>query len=477
MRPVEVIHASAAELARALRARDLSAVELVDFFLDRISTVNPAVNAFSHVAADHARGAAADADRRLADGDDAPFLGVPISVKDLANVAGMPTTRGVAAADGAIADTDDHVTALLRSAGFVILGKTNVPPLGLTCTTESGIAGPSRNPWALDRSTGGSSGGAAAAVAAGLGPVAHGSDGGGSLRTPAGACGVFTIKPTRGLVSNAPAPSSLTSTSGPLAWTVADAAALLDIMSIPAPGDAFVTHPTGSFAAATTVRPRRCRVALTTADADGAPVDRHARAAVLLAADALVDQGHHVEEAAPAGWASAHCIDVVLDLVTAGVAAGASRLPPEEALDPLTRSYLEHGRTVSGEAILRAQEEVGSWARRWAPFFGEYDVLLTPQNATPPPPLGWLISDPAPRAVLEKSWSFAPFTAQWNFAGNPVATVPIDTDDLGLPVAAQVVGRMGEEATLLQLAAQLEEALPWRSRRPPLTGAPAIPTV
>jgi len=456
---VNPTQASALELAQALRARELSSVELVDAFLDRISKLDPTINAFTHVAADEARRDAAEADRRLATGDDAaPFLGVPIAVKDLSNVAGMPTSMGVFR-DPPDAAADDHVPALLRAAGFVILGKTNVPPLGLMCTTELGPAGPCHNPWVSDRTTGGSSGGAAAAVAAGLTPVAQGSDGGGSIRIPASACGVFTIKPTRGRVSHAPAPSSLTSTSGPITWTVADAAALLDVMSVPGPGDGFVAPaPPEPFAVAAARSPRRCRVAVTSADADGGPVAPASRAAVDRTAALLADLGHEVEEAAPPGWTSSALIDLVLDLAGASVAATADQLPVD-ALDPLTRGYLEHGRTVSGGAVLRAQAEVNSWSRRWAPFFAEYDVLLTPQNATSPPPLGWLVEDPTPRAVLERSWTFAPFTAQWNFAGNPAVTIPVDTDDLGLPVGLQVAAHAGEDDRLLAVAAAIEGVL------------------
>ena len=305
----DLAFAPALDQAQALRAGELGAVELTELYLRRIERLDTGaddgLSAYLTVAADQALDAARAAQRRLDEGrgDDAlpPFLGVPISIKDLHDTAGIRTTHGTATWNARIPQRDDEVVARIRRAGFVVLGKTNTPEFGSRSTTESPAYPTARNPWDRTRTPGGSSGGAGAALAAGLCPIALGSDGGGSVRIPAAWCGLVGLKPSRGRVTWAPGPQSWNATTGPLARTVADAAALLDVMAGPAPGDAWwAPPPARPFRAEVGSPPGRLRVAWTTAHPDPtAAVEPAWRDAVLAAAAALESEGHELVEAAP----------------------------------------------------------------------------------------------------------------------------------------------------------------------------------
>jgi amidase len=466
MEDSELAFASALEQARLVRTGELSPVDLVELYLRRIETFNPLVNAYITVAAERAILEAREAESRT--GNDLPlFHGVPISIKDVNDTAGIRSTWGVGGFRDRIPEADDNVVARLRRAGFIVIGKTNVPELGTTCTTEPLSYGPCRNPWDLERSVGGSSGGAAASVAAGLVPIAQGGDGGGSLRTPAAACGLYTIKPSRGRVSSAPAPSNMISIAGPISRTVADAASMLDALSGYVAGDAFWAQaPERPYGEEVGRDPGKLHIAFTHADAEGAPVMPAAREAVRRAAHRLADLGHNVEEAAPDGWADYKLVELVMAAVAGGVAAMEPQLPPVETLDPVTQGYLARGRSISAGEYIRSTSEVYLFARQLVSWCTSYDVLLTPQNAITPPRLGWLLEHPEPEEVLRRSWMFAPFTAQWNFSGQPAASVPFGFDDQKMPVSVQLVGRPNDEATLFRLSAQLEAAEPWALRRP-----------
>lgn len=480
----ELAFASALELAGLVRRRAVSAVELCDVFLGRIERLNPRLAAYLTVAGDQARSAAAAADRAVAaagpDDPLPPFAGVPVSVKDLTDTAGIRTTLGTAAFADRVPGADAEVVARMRAAGMVVLGKTNTPELGAAPVTETPAYPPGRNPWDPARSPGGSSGGAAAALAAGLCGLAHGTDGAGSIRIPASLCGVFGCKPSRGRVTHAPRAAELLGQHGPITRTVADAAAWLDAVAGPAPGDAWwAPPPARPFAEQLATRPA-VRVAVTTVPfVPGAASTPAHRRAVAETADLLAELGHEVVEAAPP-WPFEL---VVHELAVAGayLAARAHELPPVETLDPVNRFLVTAGRMVPAHDVLRMQERLLVGARDAVAFFESHDLLLTPTVPVPAPAVGeWtaLTSgtdvSAAVAAIATGAAGVPPllwlaaFTSPWNVTGQPAVSVPAGRDDDGLPVGVQLVGRPAGEAALLAVAAAVEEARPWRAERPPV---------
>jgi amidase len=367
-----------------------------------------------------------------------------------------------------VACIDDAVTAKLKAAGLISLGKTNTPEFGLPCYTEPDVAPPARTPWDLTRSAGGSSGGAAAAVAAGLVPAAQGSDGGGSIRIPASVCGLFGIKPSRGRVSNAPVSSEISglAVNGPLARNVRDAAALLDAMSGPAASDwHWAPPPVTSFLAACDVAPGRLRIGrfATPVIAD-AVVDSECLAAYDAASAALADLGHEVVD---------HVVTFGADLVPAFETVWSQEflsLPFDEAVEaktrPLTRWIRERGRAATGAQVYAALAVLRQATRRELEATSGYDAVLTPTLAQPQALVGGLRNDEDPAADFEAQKRFTPFTAPYNMSGQPAVTVPLHWTQEGLPIGVQLIGRPYGEATLLAIAAQLEAAMPWSARRP-----------
>ncbi|MFF9478950.1 amidase [Streptomyces sp. NPDC014733] len=464
--------------ARAIRAGDLSPVELTEHYLDRIERLDDTVGAFLTRTPEIAREQAAEAERtataaRREDRPLPPLHGVPVPVKDLNQVAGVRCTMGSLALDDRTAPVDDHVVTLLRAAGTVLLGKTNTPEFGLPCYTENRLGPPARTPWDLDRSAGGSSGGAGAAVAAGLAPLAHASDGGGSIRIPAAACGLFGLKPSRGRVSPGPVLRDVTglSTSGPLARTVADAAALLDVLAGPMPGDTFTAPalpPGETFSAYVGRDPGRLRIGvLTGAPMPGAEVHEECRRAVADTAALLSGLGHHVEEVSlPTDDAlPAHFSRIW------SVTAANRPVPPgrEELLMPLTRHLRDRGAAVSGPefaASLYALQQVGQTVADVLMPPGGYDLLLSPTTAMPPPKIGELRNDGDPEAEFAAISAYTPFTALYNTTGQPAVSLPLHQTPEGLPVGVMLAGRYGEEAGLIAVSAQLESARPWAGRKP-----------
>jgi amidase len=394
-----------------------------------------------------------------------PFAGVPIPIKDLTETAGVRTTFSCKAFADYVPERDRVVVRRLREAGFVVLGKTNTPELGTAPVTESELNGVCRNPWDRTRTPGGSSGGAAAAVAAGLAPVAHASDGGGSIRIPASCCGLFGLKPSRGRVTPAPyADVNGLGTAGTVARTVADAAALLDVLAGPEPGDAYVAPPPARpFAEEAASRPPTLRVAVTTEPPFDTPVDRACAAAAHGAAQLLAELGHRVEEATPP-WRQ----DDVMRLFTVlwqplPALAGVSDL---SLLEPLNRALVERAAQTSSIDYLDAYSRLQLLARRVVAFWDVFDVVLTPTLALPPVPIGWTLEPDDPWEQFDRGARFSPFTALANVTGQPAASVPFDWCEDGLPLGVQLIGRPFDEATLLRLAAQLEQARPWAERLP-----------
>jgi amidase len=457
----ELAFAPALELAARVRANEVAPHELAELYRARIERLDPQLNAFVTLA-----------DEPQPDGDaESRFYGVPLPVKDLTETAGMRTTYSCKAFAQNVPTVDASVVRRLREAGFTIIGKTNTPEFGTIGMTESELNGDCRNPWDTTRTPGGSSGGAAAAVAAGLAPLAHASDGGGSIRIPASCCGLFGIKPSRGRVSPAPFVSGSLGlgTSGPLAHTVRDAAALLDVMSGNEPGDMYVApQPERPFLDEADQAPGRLRVAVTTEPPIAVPVDPACAAAARDAGELLSELGHDVVDATPP-WQSDEMIAHFIRIWQTGPAtAGVDDL---SLLEPINRMLAEDARSTPSPQYVASVMQLQQHTRRVLPFWAEVDVLVTPTLALKPVPIGWTWADADgdPYRAFASQWLWTPFTAIVNVTGQPAASVPLHWSDDGLPIGVQLIGRPFGEATLIRLAAQLEEARPWAGRRPPVS--------
>jgi amidase len=461
---MELAFLSATEQARRVRAGEVSSVELTELYLERIERIDAQLNSFVTVRAEQAL-----EDARAADDRDsaAPFHGVPIAVKDLTATNGIRTTYSCRGLADNVPDFDTAVVRRLREAGFVILGKTNTPEFGTVAFTESELNGVTRNPWDLERTPGGSSGGAAAAVAAGLLPVAHGTDGGGSIRIPASCCGVFGLKPSRGRVSPAPFPSlEGLSTAGPIARTVEDAAGLLDVLAGYEPGDPWwAPPPKRPFSSEVGADPGHLRVAVTSTPPIDAPVDP-ACAAALRAAAALLDElGHDVVEETPP-WSEGELLD---DFITVWQVSPALYPVDPSQLTPLNRGLVEAAHETSSAEYAAAAARLAQAARTIVSFWSRIDVVLTPTLALPPVPIGWQEeSVDGALEQLRRNTLFTPFTAVANLTGLPAVSLPLHHED-GLPIGVQAIGKPAGDAGLIRLAAQIETARPWRDRRPPVS--------
>lgn len=458
----ELAFLPALEQARLVRERQVSPLELVDAALERIERLDPRLNAFVTLRAEEAR-----AEARAAESlPDAPFRGVPTAIKDLTSTAGIRTTYSCRAFADHVPDVDTAVVRRIRAAGFVLLGKTNTPELGTTPFTESELNGACRNPWRVELTPGGSSGGAAAAVAAGLLPVAHGSDGGGSIRIPAACCGIVGLKPSRGRVSSAPFPSlEGLATAGPLARTVADAAALLDVLAGYEPGDPWwAPPPERPFLAEVDREPGRLRIALVTAPPLEANVDPACEAAAVGVGELLAALGHDVEHRV-LPWREPDLLATFLVVWQLGPALFA--VPDRSLLTPLNRALVERAEQTSSVEYGLAVARLHGYVRRLAGIWDGADAVLTPALALPPVPIGWQQEEPEPLAQLTRGARFTPFTAVANVAGLPAASVPLGWRDDGLPLGVQLIGPPAGDALVLRLCAQLERARPWHDRRPP----------
>ena len=462
---MELPFLSATEQARRVRSGDLSSAELVQLYLDRIERLDPALNAFVTVRAEEAL---ADARASDAGGGDAPFRGVPIAIKDLTATAGIRTTYSCRAFADYVPDFDTAVVRRIRDAGFVILGKTNTPEFGTVAFTESELNGDTRNPWNSAFTPGGSSGGAAAALAAGLVPVAHGTDGGGSIRIPASCCGVFGFKPSRGRVSPAPFTSlEGLSTAGPISRSVEDGAALLDVLAGPEPGDAWwAPRSQRPFVDDLGDEPVRLRIAVTTTPPVDTPVDPDCAAAARSTAALLEDLGHSVMDAAPP-WGENALID---DFITVWQVSPTFFPVDAELLTPLNRDLAARARATSAADYAAAVVRLQAASRQIVAFWGDVDVVLTPTLALPPVPIGWQHEN-ADGAIeqLRRNTVFTPFTAVANLTGLPAMSLPLHELGNGLPVGVQAIGPPFGDALLFRLAAQLERARPWHDNRPPIS--------
>jgi amidase len=466
----------AGELAGLVRRGELSSRELVEQSLQRIDALQSELNAFVHV---DAEGALATADA-IGTGDPRPFAGVPIAIKDTAAVAGMPFTMGSDMFGDFVPQHDAFVVRRLREAGFVLVGKTNMPEFGILPVSEPRRFGPTRNPWDTERTPGGSSGGAAAAVAAGMVPIAHGSDGGGSIRIPAACCGLVGLKPARGRISRGPEQGDdFLVQDGVLTRTVAETAELLDVLAGYETGDAtWAPPPAEPFAAAAARDPGRLRIGVSTVAPIAVELDPVCDRAVRDAAELLASLGHEVEEFEPP-WTGDDLLRVFTAVFGTPVAAAAfygglvtGREPSAELLEPLSWTFWEGMRKRTAVDYYLARTQLGAFSRQIIAVWDRYDVVLVPSLAQRPVRIGELDScSDEPWEDFRRSGEFTPYTAIFNTSGQPAVTLPLYQGDDGLPVGVQLAGRPADEATLLSLSAQLEAAAPWAERRPALAAA------
>jgi amidase len=458
-------HLDATHMAQLVERKEVTPLELVEASIARIEEANPTLNAVVTEMFEHAIEAAKS---ELPKG---PFTGVPFLMKDLmGSYANVRMTLGSRSMMGFIAPHHSELTLRLERAGLVIVGRTNTPELGIVPTTEPRLFGAARNPWALDRTTGGSSGGSAAAVAAGMVPMAHGNDGGGSIRIPASCCGLFGLKPTRGRTPLGPDVGDIMSglvVEHALTRSVRDSARLLDAtcgMDVGAPYTA--PDPRRPFADEVLKDPRRLHIAVGTHAPSGVRIDPECVRAVEETAKLLADLGHTVEEAAPE-LDAAELNQAFITVWASGTAADVRRLEKlgadtsGENLEPLTRALRELGDAARASDYLVAVAHLQSVGRILGRFMVRYDAWLTPTLAEPPIPLGSFEKEGDDLYGLTRAAEFVPFTPLANLSGQPAMSVPLHRTRDNLPVGSHFLGRFGQESTLFALAAQLERARPW----------------
>ncbi|HEX3701357.1 MAG TPA: amidase family protein [Phenylobacterium sp.] len=463
-------------LAELVRTRQVTPSELVEAAIERIERHNPALNAVVFKGYEDARRAAAGA---LPDG---PFRGVPFLIKDLAMpVAGWPRTSGSRFARNIVDTADCGLTACYRASGVIPLGKTNTPEYGITGTTESALLGPCRNPWDPDHIAGGSSGGSASAVAAGIVPMAHASDGLGSIRIPAACCGLVGLKVTRDRNPNLPDGYDYALgnvVDHVVSRTVRDSAVMLDATGWPEPGSPYPPPPKARpYAQEIEASPGRMRIAWSAETPSGRPIEAEMQAALERTAALLKGLGHEVIERglgidyralyASRGPAAA-----------ANFAAGMGRLieqvgrePEPDELEPLTWASLKAGRRQTGADVMRSLQETRMLNRLTLAAFEDIDVYLCPVMGEPPPAIGFI--DPVnlePREVNRRQGRVFPFTPPFNFSGQPSISLPLEQSAGGLPIGMMFTAKYADEASLFRLAAQLEKEAPWKDRRPQVWG-------
>src|SRR3954468_20438236 len=470
----DLLFRPATELAGLVRSGEVTARELVEASLARIEALNDRLNAFILVDADGAL-EAADA---VSPGDERPFAGVPIAIKDIGPAwAGKPLTFGSHLFGDFVPPVHGAVVQRFLDAGFIPVGKTNAPEFGILNVTEPRRYGPTRNPWDTERTPGGSSGGSAAATAAGMVPVAHGSDGGGSIRIPAACCGLVGLKAARGRITRGPEQGDdFLVSDGALCRTAADSAAMLDLLAGYEPGDAtWAPPPAQPFSALAARPPGKLRVAMTTEPPVEADLDAVTERAVADAGELLSSLGHEVEEV-DAPWRGTDLLQtftavfgthISLSIMHGSMVSGQE--PSEELVEPLSWMVYTGVRERSAVDYLAAKVQLQAVSRAMIGLWSDYDVMLTPALGQRPVEIGAIDScSSEPWDDFRASGRFTPFTALFNVSGQPGISVPLFDGEDGLPLAVQLVGPPAGEGLLLALAAQLEDASPWAARRPPL---------
>lgn len=465
--------------AAALRAGEVSSVELVQHHLDRIDALGPGLDAlgpglgaFVTVTHERALARAEAADARIAAGDPAPFLGVPTAFKDLTSTAGVTTTMGSALMAEQVPTVDAHVVTLVERAGFVSLGKTNTPEFGLSSYTDNDVIGPARTPWDRSRNAGGSSGGAAAAVSARLLPLAPGSDGGGSIRIPSSACGVFGFKPSRGRVSAGPLGSDWSglAVDGPIARTVRDAAALLDVLAVPMPGDIRpLPAPASPFTAAVGRDPGRLRIARWSGThLPGVVPSAEAVQAWEEASELLASLGHEIVEL---DNPFPRELETQFNIIwSSGIASAPIPAEAEALLRPNTRYWRARGREASAVDLATALSYLERTTRDVIAAQTDVDAFLTPTLGLLAQPVAWFNESGDPVEDHRRELEFTPYTALYNMTGQPAATLPLHwtATEPTLPVGVMLATHPGRDDLLFALCGQVEAAAPWIDRIPPL---------
>lgn len=472
----DLVWLSAAELGRLYRRREVSPSEVVEALLAHIEATDPAINAFITVTADIARGQARRADDELASdpGGDRPLLGVPLSLKDLLPTKGIRTTSGSLTSENWVPHADAVVVGRIYASGAVLLGKTNVPEHGWKGDTTNRIVGSSRNPWRHDLTTGGSSGGAAAAVASGMGPVAVGSDGAGSIRIPSSFCGVFGIKPTYGTVPGEAPSMERVSQVGPIARTVHDAALLLGALAGRDVRDPDSWAPSGaSYADSIDDGVEGLRVAWSP-DLGYAEVDPEVARITADAAAVLAELGCELDEIDPPFHDPCGLFEIMSATAEAAEYGSRDRLAEvSDLLDQGRLRHIESGWQFSGVDVATANRQRAELHVRMIAVMDTYDLVLTPTLPVTPFPAGANHPPHLPdTATVALCWPA--FTYPFNLTGQPAASVPCGFTGDGLPVGLQIVGRWREDRTVLRAARAFEVARPWAGHRPPLATSEAI---
>jgi amidase len=465
----DVAFAGAARQAEVVRAGEISPSELVRLCLDRIGRLDPQLNSFRAVFAEKALLEADQAEARLKGGDERPLLGVPVAIKDCVDVAGDVTTYGT---DGFAdpAKEDSGIVRRLREAGAIPIGKTTLPELAICGFTETATWGVTRNPWDPQRTPGGSSGGSAAAVAAGLVPIALATDGAGSIRIPAASCGLVGLKPQRGRVSLAPDIQHWNGLSvyNCVSRSVLDTALWLDLVGGGSEEPGAPARPERPFVESARTPPGRLRIAWSTAPPRAAApptVDEIAKGAVTGTAELLRSLGHEVGQRDPE-WGGIG--NNITPRYLRGIAEDFARVPHPERLERRTRGFARLGRLIPDGLFERARQAERADAARVNAIFDTHDVLMTPVMGGTALPVRRWEGRGALQTVLGMS-RFYPYCVPWNHLGNPAMSVPAGFAADGMPLAVQLIGRPDDEATLLSLAAQLEAERPWADKRPPIS--------
>ncbi|MEO8157518.1 MAG: amidase [Betaproteobacteria bacterium] len=461
-------------LADLVQRREVTPNELLEAAIERVEARNPTVNAVTMKLYEHGR-------RAIADGlPQGPFRGVPFLMKDLTSpVEGVRMTRGSKFfADSPVSTADSEHVKRLKQAGLVIFGRTNTCELGLSLTCEPQLHGPTRNPWNPAHISGGSSGGAAAAVAARMLPIAHASDGFGSIRAPAACCGLVGLKPTRSRNTFAPFSGEGlggAATEHAVALSIRDSAALLDATRGAGAGDPYVAPPpVGPYLKEVGTHPGELRIAWTARAPNGANIDAQCLRVLAETVQLCTDLGHHVEECDPETDGTA-IVPTFLTLASANTVVNlashptAGRPAREDEVERITWLTAKMGEAIAAPDYVRATQAAHRLGRQMAAFHAQWDVLLTPGLSSPALKLGWLdmMMDDVDE-YWRRVFNFSPFTVWFNLTGQPALMLPLDQSAGGLPLAVQLVGRFGDEATLIRLGAQLESARPWFGRKPAL---------
>lgn len=486
-------------LAELVRRRDVTPTELLEAALSRRDAVDPVIHAVVRLMEEDARRAASDPPA-------GPFSGVPFLLKDLlATFAGHPTSMGSRLLRDVVADRDSELVRRYKAAGLVTIGKTNTPEWGLLPCTEPDLWGPTRNPWDLRHTPGGSSGGSAAAVTAGIVPMAGGGDGGGSIRIPASCCGLFGLKPTRGRTPTGPDHGQLWRgfvVEHVLTRSVRDSAAALDAIHGPDPGAPYeIVPPSGAYLEDAAIDPRPLKIAVTTQPILGSSVHPDCVRAVEDAVALLEAFGHEVHEREPDLDDPDEFSRAFLLMVASELGADLQdirRVPGlrvrRRALEAPTWALALLSEAFSAREYAGALRSLKRSARRVGRFFQDYEILLSPTVATPPPAIGELRPSRTEELLLrslgvfgsgrllkaagllgqaaEDAFAFTPWTPVFNVTGQPAMSVPLYWSSEGLPIGVHFAGRFGDESTLFRLAGQLERARPWGHRRPPMRVAP-----